>query len=55
MNVTGIEWRGPGTQEGRYAPKRQTRHQKPVDADDDVVEIHDQVDEEAGDGLDEFE
>jgi hypothetical protein len=55
MTVTGIEWRDPGAHEGRYAPKRPLRAHKPADSDDDIVEIHGQADEEAADGLDEFE
>jgi len=53
MNVTGVEWRDP--HEAKYPAKRPPRHTaKPVEpAEDDVIEIHGQADEETADGLDE--
>jgi len=58
MTVTSVEWRDLDPHEGRFLSKRPPRRAlKPVDSDDDgdVVEIHNQADEEPADGLDEFE
>ena len=57
MNVTGIEWRDPDPHEGQYPSQRPPRRApKPVESDDDdIVQIHGPADEEAADGLDEFE
>ena len=56
MNVTGIEWRGPDSREGKFSSKHPLRRTPPpADPDDDVVEIHGPADEESADGIDEFE
>jgi hypothetical protein len=56
LNVKGVEWQGPDPRESKFSSKHAVRRApKPVDPDDDVVEIHGQADEETADGPDEFE
>ncbi|MGO4882042.1 MAG: hypothetical protein ACLP59_14610 [Bryobacteraceae bacterium] len=57
MNVTGVEWRDTDSGERQYPPHRPPRRLPPEAAaeDGDIVEIHGQPEEDAGDGLDEFD
>ena len=56
MNVTGIEWRDLDPHESKFpeGSKHRRAHKHPEEdpADEDIVQIHGQADEETADGLD---
>jgi len=60
MNVTGVAWRNPESDDSRFFSKR-GRRPAPQPAgeseaeDEDIVEIHGEAEEESADGLDSLE